>query len=68
MQTWQSQEAKTRFSEVIRNSQKSPQEITVRGEATSVIISKKLFERLTEPKLSFYDFMQSSPFKDIDLG
>ena len=67
MEHWPLQNAKARFSELVRNAQNAPQEITVRGEPTAVLISKELFERLTKPKPSFYTFMQQSPFKDFEL-
>ena len=45
MQRWQLQEAKARFSELVKNaSTLGPQEITVHGEPAAVVMSKADFE------------------------
>lgn len=62
MATWQLQEAKGKFSEVVKRAQKEgPQNITVHGEAVAVIISRAEYTRLTQPKPRFVDFMRGSP-------
>lgn len=68
MYTWQLQVAKARLSDVIKKAVKEgPQEITVHGEPTAVVISSKEYERLKHPKGSFVAFMRSSPLYGIDL-
>ncbi len=68
MQTWQLQEAKAKFSELVRKARlEGPQEITVRGQEHVVILSRKSYEALLHPKQSFIEFMSSSPLKGIDL-
>ena len=68
MQQWQLQEAKARLSEVVKNaSTMGPQEITVRGEPTVVVISKADFEALQKRKPSFVELMRQSPLFDIEL-
>jgi prevent-host-death family protein len=62
MTRWQLQDAKARFSEVVRCSQAAgPQEITVRGRAAAVILSKAEYDRLRGHKPSFLSFLRRSP-------
>jgi antitoxin Phd len=68
MKTWQVQEAKAKFSELIRLAIDVPQYITVRGEPTVVIIAKETYESLKKPQPNLYEFLQNSPFKDIELN
>ncbi len=68
MQQWQVQEAKARLSDLLRDAQKSgPQEITVRGRPTAVILSVQDYDRLRVAKPSFVDFMRASPLVGVDL-
>jgi prevent-host-death family protein len=64
---WQLQEAKAMFSDVIKASVKKPQIISVRGKDTAVIISISEYQRLVRPRQTFFDFIQSSPLRGIDL-
>jgi prevent-host-death family protein len=61
-QTWQLQEAKSRFSEVIKLAAIAPQEITLRDVPVAVIISMEKYEQLTKPKKSLIEFLRSAPF------
>jgi len=66
--TWQVQEAKQRFSEVVRLANADgPQMITHRGEATAWIISDDEYHKLTQSRESIVDFFQRSPHRDIEL-
>lgn len=68
MSTWQLQEAKGKFSEVVKRALKEgPQDITVRGEPVAVVISRQEYTRLTHPKLRFLEFMRRSPFIEADV-
>lgn len=68
MHTWKLQDAKARFSEVVKDAATcGPQTITVRGEAAVVIISKDEYDKLINPKPSFINFMRSSPLLGVDL-
>lgn len=68
MQTWQLQEAKAKFSELVRKATvEGPQEVTVRGQEQVVVISKKSYEELLQPKRSFLEFMSQSPLKGVML-
>lgn len=68
MRTWQLQHAKSHFSEVIRNAiTDGPQNITMRGEAVAVILSKEEYDRLSKPKPNIVDFMLKSPLAGSHL-
>jgi prevent-host-death family protein len=71
MQSWQVQEAKARFSEVVRGAERDgPQEITLHGRAVAVLVSRAEYDRLTGTGRSLLEFMRSSPLHDqadIDL-
>jgi prevent-host-death family protein len=64
---WQLQEAKAMFSEVIKASAARPQIISVRGKETAVIISIGEYQKLTRPRQTFFEFIQSSPLRDLNL-
>jgi len=58
---WQLQEAKNRFSEVIKMAAQAPQSITLRGEPVAVIISMKSYEKLLKPRKSLVEILRSAP-------
>ncbi|MFA6313931.1 MAG: type II toxin-antitoxin system Phd/YefM family antitoxin [Sterolibacterium sp.] len=62
MRTWQLQEAKGKFSEVVKNAQsQGPQNITVHGEPVAVLISRRDYLKLIRPKPGFVEFLRASP-------
>lgn len=68
MTTWQLQEAKGKFSEVVKRAlSEGPQGITVRGESVAVLISRAEYARLANPKPGFVEFMRQSPLVGPDL-
>jgi prevent-host-death family protein len=68
MKQWQFQEAKAKLSEVIKEAVKDgPQEITVRGKTTAIIISIDEYNNLINPKNSLIDFLQNSPLYGVEL-
>lgn len=68
MQSWPLQEAKAKFSELVRKANlEGPQEVTVRGQDQVVVISKKMYEEFFCPKQSFWEFMANSPLHGIPL-
>jgi prevent-host-death family protein len=68
MASWQLQEAKARFSELVRSAEdEGPQEITVHGRPAAVVVSKSDFDQLQKEKPSFVEFMRSSPLAGTDL-
>ena len=69
-QSWQLQEAKNRFSEVVEEAiQHGPQLITRRGVETAVLLSVSDYRKMTLSKQSITDFFRSSPLvgSDIDI-
>jgi antitoxin Phd len=65
MTTWQVQQAKTHFSEVIERAQsEGPQTITKHGKPRAVVLSASEYEALSngkaKPKKSFVEFLLSS--------
>ena len=64
---WQLQEAKAMFSEVIKAAAIRPQNITVRGKETAVILSTEEYKKITRPRQSLYEFIQSSPLCNFEL-
>lgn len=68
MMIWQLQEAKGKFSEVVKRAlSEGPQGITVRGEPVAVLISRVEYARLTHPKPGFVEFMRRSPLAGLAL-
>jgi len=64
---WQLQEAKQRFSEVVRRaSDEGPQVVTRHGREVVVVVDAEDFERLTgaRPRRDFKQFLRSAP--DLD--
>jgi len=60
--TWQLQEAKSRFSEVIKLAAIAPQSITLHGVPVAVIISMDKYKQLAKPEKSLLEFLRSAPF------
>ena len=68
MQSWQVQEAKARFSELMRDTVvNGPQAITVRGRRTAVVLSVQDYDRLHRPRSSLTEFLRASPLAGIEL-
>ena len=69
--SWKLEDAKARFSEVVRRAQsEGPQRVTVRGkEAVVVISAAELQELLPRPEqqLPLVDFMESLYVEGLDL-
>jgi antitoxin Phd len=61
--TWALQDAKARFSEVVRAAESEPQHITLRGEEKAVIISAGEYRRLSkgQPDRTFYEIWKAAP-------
>lgn len=65
---WTLQDAKNRFSEVVREAVESgPQMVTRHGEDIVVIVDAREFARLQPPRQSLLDFLRNSPLADVDL-
>lgn len=67
---WKLEDAKARFSEVVRNAREvGPQRVTVRGHDAVVVMSVEEFERLApqKPRKPFVAFMESLHLGGLDL-
>ena len=68
---WRLEEAKARFSEVVRRARsEGPQHVTVRGEPAVVVISAEELERLLpppQPTPPLVEFLQGLNLGGVDL-
>jgi prevent-host-death family protein len=68
LNTWQLQDAKAHLSELVKKaSSGAPQEITLRGRPTVVVLSTKQYEKLNKPKQKLTSFLRQSPLAGIDI-
>ncbi len=66
--TWQLQEAKNRFSEVVNKAlAEGPQRVTRHGEEIVVILSKADYNRLLKSQTSLLEFFRQSPLVGVEL-
>ena len=66
--TWQLQEAKAQFSQLVNETiEDGFQTITRNGHPVVVMISHKEFQRFQRPKDTIVDFFKKAPFPDLDL-
>lgn len=68
--SWKLEDAKARFSEVVRRARnEGPQRVTVRGRDSVVVISTEELERLTRaaPKKPFVEFMEGLGLDTLEL-
>ena len=63
---WPLQDAKARFSELVRR----PQTVTVHGRDEVVVVSAETFKRMAGEKTgdSLIAALQASPYREIDLA
>jgi prevent-host-death family protein len=68
--SWQVQEAKQRFSELLRTARaEGPQTITRHGEEIAVIIDIADFRHLKGDVAEFKDYLRAGPdFEDLELS
>jgi len=66
---WQVQEAKQRFSELVRRTlDEGPQVVTRHGEEVVVVVSAEEYRRLQPPERDFKEFLLSGPdLSQLDL-
>jgi prevent-host-death family protein len=66
---WQIQEAKQRFSELIRSVEADgPQFVTKHGEEVAVIVSIAEYRHLRQGDRDFKAFLQSAPDVELDVS
>ena len=67
---WKLEDAKARFSEVVRHArEEGPQRVSVRGHDAVVVMSVEEFERLVpdKPRLPFLQFMEGLHLEGFSL-
>ncbi|MCY3605847.1 MAG: type II toxin-antitoxin system Phd/YefM family antitoxin [Gammaproteobacteria bacterium] len=66
---WQVQEAKARFSELVRSADSGPQTITVHGRRAAVVLSADDYDRLKDKrgKRALTEFLRDSPLAGVKL-
>ena len=66
---WQVQEAKARFSELVRSADSGPQTITVHGRRAAVVLSADDYDRLKDSrgKPALTEFLRDSPLAGVEL-
>jgi prevent-host-death family protein len=66
---WQLQEAKQRFSELIRSVEADgPQFVTRHGEEVAVVVSIAEYRQLREGGKDFKEFLRSAPDVDLEVS
>lgn len=66
--SWQLQDAKNRFSEVVEKAlTEGPQRVTRRGRPAVVVIAEAEYEKLRKPGRSFVDHLLGMPKVDIEF-
>jgi prevent-host-death family protein len=62
MNEWQLQDAKARFSELVKRAvDDGPQTVTVRGERTAVLLSAAEYDRLMRPPKTLLEVLTGGP-------
>ena len=65
---WQLQDAKNRFSELVRKArEEGPQVITLHGRDAVVVVSANEYGKLSRPRGSLVDFFRKSPLVGVEL-
>ena len=66
--TWQLQDAKSRFSQLVENAMLSePQFVTRHGRNAVVILSFEEYKKITKPKTDLVSFLRDSPLMGTEL-
>ncbi len=65
---WQLQEAKNKFSEVVRKAtEEGPQTVTKHGKDSVIVLSAEDYQKLEKPKTTLVEFFNSSPLSGVEL-
>ena len=65
---WQLQDAKNRFSELVRKArEEGPQMITLHGRDAVVVVSANEYGKLSRPRGNLVDFFRKSPLVGVEL-
>jgi len=68
MRYWQLQEAKAKFSKLVKDVRKhGPQGVTVHGSAAAVLVSMEDYQQLTRQRPGLVEFLRHSPLKGVEI-
>ena len=67
MKTWQLQDAKAHFSELVKAAHKAPQGVTVRGKEEVVVLARADYDRLAGKPKSFLALFSDPAIMGVDL-
>lgn len=68
LKKWQLQEAKNKFSEVVRKAtEEGPQTVTKHGKDSVVVLSIEDYKKMERPETSLAVFFQQSPLASVAL-
>jgi prevent-host-death family protein len=66
---WQLQDAKARFSELVKRANtEGPQHVSVRGQPSVVVVSATMYESMIEPRKSLVDHILDGPLWQDDVA
>jgi len=66
--TWQLQEAKSKFSQLVESAMhKEPQIVTKHGDKAVVVISFEEYTKITKPKTDLVKFLRESPLTGVTI-
>jgi prevent-host-death family protein len=66
--TWQLQEAKAKFSELVQKAiDEGPQMVTRHGQDVVVVIAVDEFRLMQKRQIDFKEFLASAPLEGVDL-
>ncbi len=64
--TWQLQEAKSRFSQLVEDAMhKEPQIVTRHGDKAVVVLSFEEYTKMIKPKTDLVTFLRESPLAEV---
>lgn len=67
--TWQLQEAKNKFSEVVEKAlHEGPQRVTRHGEEVVVVVASSQFQKMGKPAGKLSSFLATSPLRGTKLN
>jgi len=65
---WQLQEAKNKFSEVVRKAtEEGPQTVTKHGKDSVVVLSVEDYKKIERPETSLVEFFQRSRLASVEI-
>lgn len=67
MRIWQLQEAKAKFSELVKLTKHEPQIVSIRGKEEVIVLSIEEYNSLKGDKPSLVELLQHSPLKKVDI-